>query len=945
MKNRIRWVGGGGVIILLFSFISHSGRNPKPYPLERKWVIKRDTRVNEDRKGGECLQVNPEIAKIEDGYVVVWAGLRAGEGENFYLYGRGSGKDEVLSLKEWNIYLQILDPQLNPITPIIRVNDDKGWNTQANPDVTVTTEGEIVVVWEDERDKDDYDIYGQKFDKKGEKIGSNFLISEDTTNRQQKEPKVAPLEDNGFVVVWQDERRDETILGTHIYGKIYKNKPQGGGEEFKINENIRSSSYPEVFMIPNGFVVVWIGEGKMEERNVTGIWGVVFDNEGRKNKEIFKVNDTPSRLSFNSPKGIWNKRDRILVVWGDNREVSGAGYFSIFGQFYDTNLNPIGGNFKINEGEDVWKLQEHAGVGVNSLGKFIVIWKDKDEKQFPLIKGQIYNEKGEKEGKNFQINEQKIGKTSHTLRGKVTGGEGDKFFIVWENKIENDIFGRIWEGGEFLTEEKELIDEEKVRNEVYPKIKMNNKGECVIVWEERERNRVKILFQVFDKTGTPFGDVVVVEDTIKGIYYSYPAINDEGEVVIVWEESRAVTWDKIWAKKYNFYEKRWVTEKILVIAEKKNVMQPVVGLSNDGSFVVIYSSLRDTISDKCNSVYGKKFHPCGCPCGEEFAVEDPPLGFRSCESPDISMDSLGNFVVVWHHTMGPGTREIVPSGISGQRFTSECIKIGKNFKINEIIEKANILPKVVTHHKVGFGVVWMKDRKLVDPEKPFYTWREMWLQLYNTKGEKITRNIKLPKTFPISYATVFPSIAVNPTMNEYIVVWADYSENYPKIMAQRISKEGKLGKSFLVVEPTTSQHFTLVTGDNVASNGELLSFVWMDNRREKGWDVYFKLVTHMFERGGKKYYSVKIPQKLAEMEIVPNPVVKGNGVLYYWKEGEKVKAIYIYNKTGRKIDAFPIIRETPTSIKLKLNHLPSGIYFLKLVLEEGEHFRKFIIVK
>jgi uncharacterized protein YheU (UPF0270 family) len=697
-------------------------------------------------------------------------------------------------------------------------------------------------------------------------------------------------------------------------------------------------------VIADGFMIVWVGRRKIDLREVTGVWGAVFDNKGEKRGEIFKIDDNLLyRLNIATPKGIWNKKDKILVVWVDNREASG--YYSVFGQFYDNNLNPIGKNFKVNEEENVWRMQQVPTLGIDPLGKFMIVWIDRDKKRFPSIYGQKYNEKGEKEGKNFKISQKEVGETHHFIWCNVIGGEEDEFFILWENTKENDILGRIWKKGKFLTEEMRLVNEEKVRDEVYPKIKMNNKGECVIVWEERESRRRRILFRVFDRTGVSFGNVVVVEDTIEGIYYSYPAINDKGEVVIVWEESRSGS-DKIWVKKYNFREERWVTDDILVTTEKINVMQPVVGLSNDGSFVVIYSSLRDTISRKCNSLYGKKFRPCGCPCGEEFPVEDPPLGFRSCESPDISMDSLGNFVVVWHHTMSPSGTDIVPSGICGQRFTSECIKIGKNFQVNEIIEIGNILPKVATHHNLGFGVVWMKDRELVNEKRGFYRWREIWLQLYNTDGEKVTRNIKLPKTFPISYATMFPSIAVNPAMNEYIVVWTDYSENYPKIMGQRISKEGKLGKSFVVVEqPVSISHLTFVTGNNVASNREVLGFVWMDNRREKGWDVYFKLVTHLFEREKKKYYSFQVSQKLSKMEIIPNPLFKGEGVVNYYNKGEKVKAIYIYDKAGKKIEAFPIIRDTPTSIKLKLNSLPSGIYFLKLVLKEEEHFKKFIIVK
>ncbi|MDE5109856.1 MAG: FG-GAP-like repeat-containing protein, partial [Trichodesmium sp. St7_bin2_1] len=130
-------------------------------------------------------------------------------------------------------------------------------NSQRDPAVTALDDGGFVVTWQSEgQDGSSWGVYGQRYNKNGEEAGGEFPINT-YTNSSQREPTVTALSDGGFVVTWQSEGQDGSSWG--VYGQRYNKNGEKAGGEFQINtETTDDQSRPEVTALSDGgFVVTW----------------------------------------------------------------------------------------------------------------------------------------------------------------------------------------------------------------------------------------------------------------------------------------------------------------------------------------------------------------------------------------------------------------------------------------------------------------------------------------------------------------------------------------------------------------------------------------------------------------------------------------------------------------------------------------------------------------
>src|SRR4029079_19337185 len=100
-------------------------------------------------------------------------------------------------------------------------------------------------------------IFGQRFDRAGAAMGSEFRVNSYTTDNQAF-ASVA-LQANGSVVVWSSNTQDGSAGG--IFGRRFSASGIPQGSEFRLNSYTTSSQVqPAVTADESGnFVVVWSG--------------------------------------------------------------------------------------------------------------------------------------------------------------------------------------------------------------------------------------------------------------------------------------------------------------------------------------------------------------------------------------------------------------------------------------------------------------------------------------------------------------------------------------------------------------------------------------------------------------------------------------------------------------------------------------------------------------
>jgi hypothetical protein len=145
-------------------------------------------------------QYDPEIAKLDDGDIIV-----AWESQN----QDGSG---------YGIYQQRFNAEGDKEGIERRVNKTVAGD-QDSSDVTALSTGGYVVTWTSEgQDGSAGGIYGQVYDEDGAKVGKEFLVNKHT-NSEQAESSVAGLDDGRFVVTWQSADIDGS--GNAIMQRVF----------------------------------------------------------------------------------------------------------------------------------------------------------------------------------------------------------------------------------------------------------------------------------------------------------------------------------------------------------------------------------------------------------------------------------------------------------------------------------------------------------------------------------------------------------------------------------------------------------------------------------------------------------------------------------------------------------------------------------------------------
>jgi hypothetical protein len=336
------------------------------------------------------IRVNDDAGSVYQFYSTVAAGF-AGN----FLTAWTDGRNE-----SYDIYCQRFDAAGNRINNNIKVNDDLNNAHQWYPWASSDSAGNSVIVWMDTRDDNYYDIFGQRYDYNGNPLGANFKVN-DFEVGYQAYGSVAQNRTGNFVVTWMDDRDGNF----NIYAQRYDGNGIPIGNNFRVDDDIGTSSqgYPAVAIDPLGnFVIVW-----EDDRNQnTDIYGQIYNSYGQSIGSNFRIVDDITDEDQYSPSVYMTDDGRFIAVWSDWR--GGIGDPDLFAQRFLTNGTRIGANTLINQPdtfsyEHQWTIGQSVVANSNRVG---FAWTDNRRHQGFDIYGKVtdWNLTGITEGKNTLAN-------------------------------------------------------------------------------------------------------------------------------------------------------------------------------------------------------------------------------------------------------------------------------------------------------------------------------------------------------------------------------------------------------------------------------------------------------------------------------------------------------------------------------------------------------------
>jgi hypothetical protein len=294
---------------------------------------------------------------------------------------------------------------------------------QAEPSVAMLSGGGFVIVWTSSHHPTFLaDVYGQRYNASGGKVGGEFLVNTYRTNKQGV-PAVAALANNAFVVVWASENQDGSDHG--IYAQRYRTDGTRAGTEFRVNTvTANRQTAPAVSLYgTNAFVVAWASRGQ-DGANSTGVYAQRYNGAGAKVGGEFRVNVATAGTQH-QPAIARLKNGSFVIVFGSENGTSEV----ILRRFTATGGAATVGEFRVNtftNGD-----QSFPSVAGTAGGGFTVAWMSTNQDGSGRgVYAQRYNAGGTRVGFEFRANETTQNNQQFpTIAPWSTSG----FVIIWSS--------------------------------------------------------------------------------------------------------------------------------------------------------------------------------------------------------------------------------------------------------------------------------------------------------------------------------------------------------------------------------------------------------------------------------------------------------------------------------------------------------------------------------
>lgn len=127
-------------------------------------------------------------------------------------------------------------------------------------------------------------------------------------------------------------------------------------------------------------------------------------------------------------------------------------------------------------------------------------------------------------------------------------------------------------------------------------------------------------------------------------------------------------------------------------------LHPRVGVAGDGSYVIVWVSYNQDGDGA--GVYAQRYGDDGTPRGGEFRVNTHTVGAQYAPVVGVAQD--GSFVIAWHSTDQDGDG----FGVYAQRFGPDGSPLGGEFRVNTTTAGAQLYPCVGVAPNGAFVVVW-----------------------------------------------------------------------------------------------------------------------------------------------------------------------------------------------------------------------------------------------
>ncbi|MCP4394282.1 MAG: hypothetical protein GY804_08490, partial [Alphaproteobacteria bacterium] len=634
-------------------------------------------------------QKDPSVAALTGGgFVIAW---------------ESRGQDRLTETK-YGIYYQMYDASGNTVGSELRANTYT-INEQWNPSAAPLSDGGFVITWHSEtQDGDLGGVYFQRFNATGVKIGGELKANTFITGVQDS-PAATGLAGGGFVITWNSQNQDGSLLG--IYAQLYNASGTAVGSEFLVNtETTGYQANPRTTALTGGgFVITWHSNG--QDGDGYGIYAQRFDASATPVGNEFQAN-TYTTSSQIYPAVAPLADDGLAITWMSYLQ-DGA-YYGVYMKRFEA---PPISELDIQVNTTVASFQYTPDIATLDDGGIVVAWQaGGQDGSGQGIYAQRYDADGNTAGSEFQVNNYTA---SDQITTSVAALDGGGFVIAWSSYLQDGNNYGVY-AQRYDASGAEIGIEFKVNTyfsgaQQHPSVAPLPGGGFVIAWSSQyqDTSSAGVYFLRFDSNGIAIGSELKANTHITGNqWHPSVAVLASGEFVIAWESigqdvPTETTNYGIFAQRFDTSGTHIGSEFPVNTYESNNQRTSSIAALAGGGFVITWESYGQ--DGDSYGIYAQLYDASGTAVGNEFRVNTEITSYQQTSS--VTALTNGGFIITWESYGQDGDGY----GIYAQEYGAFGNTVGEEFQVNTYTTNVQRFSSATALPNNGYTITWTSNEQ------------------------------------------------------------------------------------------------------------------------------------------------------------------------------------------------------------------------------------------
>ena len=406
-----------------------------------------------------------------------------------------------------------------------------------------------------------------------------------------------------------------------------------------ISPGGQSASTSQVAMNDNGdAIIVWQQSDGVNEQ--------IFKAEYRNGQWIvpssLSDNISPDGYDAQIPQVAMSNNGNAIIVWqqnnGSNDQIYKAEYRN--GQWtlpssISDSISPNGQNAQMPQ------------VAMDNQGNAIIVWKQSDSNNDQIYKAEYRN--GQWTFPADLSDHISISGQPATMPQVAINDNGNAI-IVWQQSNGGTLIfyskynNGIWDNPTDLSDNVLSVTTSSSSN---PQVAMDNNGNIVVTWFQENGTDYNI-YKAEYRNGQ-WTKPIDLNDKVNpdgaSAFYSQVAMNDNGDAIIVWQQSNGANTE---IYKAEYHDGQWTLPSIsdYISPAGQDALTPQVSMDNNNQIIVVWQQ-----SDGSNDQIYKAEYRNGEWVLPSIDINISPDG-QNAASSQVAMSNNGNAIIVWVQSNG-----------------------------------------------------------------------------------------------------------------------------------------------------------------------------------------------------------------------------------------------------------------------------------------------------